>query len=118
MWGVRAASVECGEGHFAEEGAGYLVERGFLDGAPGLFPLGFAQILFQVCAVVLAIGEHQFVGQSLECLSGDAQMMGFDTVVFDAQHCLMARPGACTRARRREKRVADGPAPIGPAGFV
>lgn len=61
------------------------MERGFVDGAPGFEDLGFAEVGFGVSAVILAVGEHQFVGQAVEGVAGDAEVMGFYSVVFDAE---------------------------------
>lgn len=62
------------------------MEWGFLDGAPGFVDLGFAGVGFGVCAVVLAVGQHQFVGHSMEGFAGDAEMMGIYAVVLNAQY--------------------------------
>ena len=41
---LRGQKAGRGEGEFAEEGGGNLVERGFFDGAPGLAGLGLAEV--------------------------------------------------------------------------
>ncbi len=61
------------------------MERGFVDGAPGLAFWGLAEVWEVVGAVVLGVGEHQFVGQAVEGFAGEAEMMGFNSVVFDAK---------------------------------
>lgn len=69
------------------------MERGFFDGAPGFEDLGFASVRDPVGAVVLAIGQHQFVGQAVEGAPGNAEVVGFDAVVFDAGDEDSAGPG-------------------------
>lgn len=61
------------------------MKRGFFDGAPGFEDLGFAEVGFGVSAVILAVGKHQFVGQAVEGAAGDAEVVGFEAVVFDAE---------------------------------
>ena len=107
------------ERDFAEEGGGDLVERGFVDGAPGLVDLGFTAVGFGVSAVVLAVGQHQFVGQAVEGAAGDAEVMGFYSVVFDAEDGgrggAFSGPGGVVGSFRGNERVADGAAVVGPA---
>ena len=92
------------------------MERGFGDGAPGFEYLGFAEVGFAIGAVVLGVGEHQFVGQAVEGFAGDAEMVGFYSVVFDAEDQGSAGPSAVVGAFRGNERVADGAAVICPAG--
>ncbi len=98
------------------------MERGFVDGAPGFEDLGFAEVGFGVSAVVLAVGQHQFVGQAVEGAAGDAEVMGFYSVVFDAEDGgrggAFAGPGGVVDTFRGDERVADGAAVVGPAGGV
>ena len=54
-----------------------MVERGFVDGAPGLEDLGFAEVWVPVGAIVLAVGQHELIGHSVEGFAGDAEMVGF-----------------------------------------
>lgn len=61
------------------------MKRGFGDGAPGFVDLGFAKVWGAVGAVILAVGEHQFVGQAVEGAAGNTEVMGFYSVVFDAE---------------------------------
>ena len=93
-----------------------MVERGFFDGAPGLAYLGFAEVGVAVGAVVLGVGEHQFVGQFMEGAAGEAEVVGFEAVVFDAEDQGAAGPGAVVGAFRGDEGVADGAAVICPAG--
>ncbi len=83
-WRLRGQGAEGGKGEFAEEGGGDLVERGFVDGAPGLVGLGLAEVWEAVGAEVLGVGQHQFVGQAVEGAAGEAEVVGFYAVVFDA----------------------------------
>ena len=92
------------------------MEWGFLDGAPGLEPLGLANVGYLVGAVVLAICQHKFIGQAVEGVAGEAEVVGFDTVVFDTRYNGSAGPGTVVGAFRGEQRVANGSAIIGPAG--
>lgn len=46
------------EREFANECGGNLVERGFVDGAPGLGDLGFAGVWGPVGAEILGVGQH------------------------------------------------------------
>lgn len=96
------------------------MERGFGDGAPGLEFLGLAEVWEVVGAVVLGVGEHQFVGKAVEGAAGEAEVMGFYSVVFDAEDGGRggdsAGPGGGVGAFRGDERVADGSAIIGPAG--
>ena len=80
---LRGQKAGRGEGEFADEGGGNLVERGFFDGAPGLAGLGWAEVGVAVGAVVLGVGEHQFKGQAVEGAAGEAEVVGFEAVVFD-----------------------------------
>lgn len=95
------------------------MERGFVDGAPGLIDLGFAEVWGAVGAVILAVGEHQFIGQAVEGAAGDAQMMGYYSVVFDAEDGgrggAFAGPGGVVGTFRGDERVTDGAAVVGPA---
>ena len=105
------------------------MERGFFDGAPGLAGLGLAEVGVAVGAVVLGVGQHQFVGQAMEGAAGNAEVVGFYAVVFDAggdgagagaggagTAVAVAGPGGVVGAFRGEERVADGAAEVGPAG--
>ncbi len=96
------------------------MERGFVDGAPGLAFLGLAEVWDVVGAVVLGVGEHQFVGKAVEGAAGEAEVMGFYSVVFDAEDGGrdgdFAGPGGGVGAFGGDERVADGAAIIGPAG--
>ena len=92
------------------------MERGFGDGAPGFEYLGLAEVGVAVGAVVLAIGEHQFIGEAVEGFAGEAEMMGFYSVVFDAEDQGAAGPGAVVGAFRGDERIAEGATIIGPAG--
>ncbi len=98
------------------------MERGFVDGAPGLAFLGLAEVWEVVGAVVLGVGEHQFVGKAVEGAAGEAEVMGFYSVVFDAEDRGRggdsAGPGGGVGAFRGNQGVADGAAIIGPAGAV
>ena len=82
---LRRQKADRGEGEFAEEGGGDLVERGFFDGAPGLAGLGWAEVGVAIGAVVLGVGQHQFIRQFVEGFAGDAEMVGFDAVVLEAE---------------------------------
>ncbi len=119
---LRRRKADRGEGDFADKGGGELVERGFVDGAPGFEDLGFAEVGFGVGAVIPAVGQHQFVRQAVEGVAGDAQMMGFYSVVFDAEDGgrggAFAGPGGVVGSFGRDERVTDGAAIIGPAGGV
>ena len=95
---LRGQKAGRGEGEFAEEGGGNLVERGFFDGAPGLAGLGWAEVGVAVGAVVLGVGEHQFVGKAVEGAAGEAEVVGFDAVVFDAGDEGSAGPGGVVGA--------------------
>lgn len=105
------------------------MERGFFDGAPGLIGLRFAEVWEAISAVVLAIGQHQFIRQFVEGFAGEAEVVGFDAVIFDAGGDgdgaggggagtaeAVAGPGTVVGAFRGEERVADGAAIVGPAG--
>ncbi len=82
---LRRQGAKGGEGEFADKGGGDLVERGFFDGAPGFAFLGFAEVGVVVGAVILGVGEHQFVGKLVKGFAGDAEVVGFEAVVFDAE---------------------------------
>lgn len=98
------------------------MERGFVDGAPGFEDLGLAEVGFGVSAVVLAVGQHQFVGKAVEGVAGDAEVMGFYSIVFDAEDRGrggdFAGPGGVVSAFRGNQGVADSAAIVGPAGGV
>ncbi len=98
------------------------MERGFVDGAPGLEFLGLAEVWVPVGAIVLAVGQHQFVGKAVEGSAGEAEVMGFYSVVFDAEDRGRggdsAGPGGVVGAFRGNQGVADGAAVVGPAGAV
>ena len=108
---LRRQEAKRGEGDFANKGGGNLVERGFVDGAPGLAGLGWAEVGVAVGAVVLGVGQHQFVGQAVEGVAGEAEVVGFDAVVFDG-----GGDGAGTGAGAGGAGTAEAVA--GPGGVV
>ena len=110
---LRGQKADRSEGEFAEEGGGDLVERGFFDGAPGLAGLGWAEVGVAVGAVVLGVGQHQFVGQAVEGAAGNAEMVGFEAVVFDA-----GGDGAAAGAGAGAGGAGTAEAVAGPGGVV
>ena len=61
------------------------MERSFFDSAPEFAELGFPEVRGGIHTEVLAVGQHQFIREGAEGFAGDAEVVGFDAAVLDAQ---------------------------------